>query len=297
MHDPSRVRVTGPLETFAVGFAAVLRVDGYTARGITGQLQLMAHLSRWLAQEQLGVASLTGTVVERFVAARRAAGYAQFRSRRALEPLLYHLRELGQAPPPSLPEPEGPVEELLWRYRRYLVEERGLRAASAAVYVDAVRPFLGTRLTPQGLQLADLDAGWVAGFVLAQERGSAKQMVSRLRSLLGLPAPGGHDPPAAGLCGASGRAVAIVLLAEGDLLRRGAAAAGCLRPAHGHGSSRLRDPDHVGQAGSAPCGGRELAPSRERGARAGWRFMTPWVPRRVWQVRAHASPAEPPRSP
>lgn len=88
MHDPSRVRVTGPLETFAVGFAAVLRVDGYTARGITGQLQLMAHLSRWLAEEQLGVASLTGAVVERFVAARRAAGYAQFRSPRALEPLL-----------------------------------------------------------------------------------------------------------------------------------------------------------------------------------------------------------------
>jgi hypothetical protein len=52
MHDPSRVRVTSPLEPFAVGFAAVLRVDGYTARGITGQLQLMAHLSRWLANDR-----------------------------------------------------------------------------------------------------------------------------------------------------------------------------------------------------------------------------------------------------
>jgi integrase/recombinase XerD len=46
MHDPSRVRVTGPLEPFAVGFAAALRVDGYTARGTIGQPQLMAHLSR-----------------------------------------------------------------------------------------------------------------------------------------------------------------------------------------------------------------------------------------------------------
>jgi integrase/recombinase XerD len=185
MHDPSRVRVTGPLEPFVVGFATALRVEGYTARGITGQLQLMAHLSRWLAEEHLGVASLAGPVVERFVAARRAAGYAQFRSPRALEPLLFHLRKLGQAPPPNLPKPEGPVDELLWRFQRYLIEERGLKAASATVYTDAVRPFLETRLTAQGLQLADLDADGIASFVLAQERGSAKRIVSRLRSLLG----------------------------------------------------------------------------------------------------------------
>jgi len=185
MHDPSRVRVTGPLEQFTDGFATALRLQGYTARGTTGQLYLMAHLSRWLAAECLGVKDLAGTVVERFVAARRAAGYAQFRSPRALEPLLCHLRELGQAPPPSPPQPTGPVEEVLLRFRHYLVEERGLKAASATVYVDAVRPFLESRLTSQGLQLADLDTDGVAGFVLAQERGSAKQMVSRLRSLLG----------------------------------------------------------------------------------------------------------------
>ena len=44
MRNPSLVRVTGPLEPFSVGFAAALRVDGYTARGVTAQLQLMAHL-------------------------------------------------------------------------------------------------------------------------------------------------------------------------------------------------------------------------------------------------------------
>jgi hypothetical protein len=78
MHDPSRVRVTVPREPFAVGFAAALRVDGYTARGISGQLYLMAHLSRWLAEEHLGSASLTGPVVERFVVARRALGMPSF---------------------------------------------------------------------------------------------------------------------------------------------------------------------------------------------------------------------------
>jgi integrase/recombinase XerD len=52
-------------------------------------------------------------------------------------------------------------------------------------YVDAVRSFLESRLTPEGLRLADLDAGYISAFVLSQERNAAKQMVSRLRSLLG----------------------------------------------------------------------------------------------------------------
>jgi integrase/recombinase XerD len=91
----------------------------------------MAHLSRWLTEEHLGVASLAGPVLERFVAARRAAGYAQFHTPRALEPLRCHLRELGHAPLPSLRKPERPVEDLLWRFQRYLIEERGLKASSA----------------------------------------------------------------------------------------------------------------------------------------------------------------------
>lgn len=128
MHDPSRVRVTGPLEQLTDGFATALRLKGYTERGISGQLYLMAHLSRWLAEERLGVASLTSPVIDRFVAARRADGYAQFRSPRALEPLLCYLRELGQAPPPSRSKPERPVEELLWRFRHYLTDSCTWRA-------------------------------------------------------------------------------------------------------------------------------------------------------------------------
>jgi hypothetical protein len=96
----SRVRVAGPLEPFAVGFAGELGVQGYRPQGVEHQLRLMAHLSRWLAEENLEVAGLTGTVVGRFMVARRAAGYKGWCSSRALEPLLGYLRALGQAPPP-----------------------------------------------------------------------------------------------------------------------------------------------------------------------------------------------------
>jgi hypothetical protein len=99
MVDPSRVRVTGPLELFAVGFAGELSVQGYRGQGMGHQLRLMAHLSRWLAEENLEVASLTGAVAARFMVARRAAGYKGWLSLRALEPLLSYLRALGHAPP------------------------------------------------------------------------------------------------------------------------------------------------------------------------------------------------------
>ncbi|MGI8730514.1 MAG: hypothetical protein ACR2LK_11090 [Solirubrobacteraceae bacterium] len=72
MHDPSRVRVSGPLEVFAAGFAGELARLGYRRTPATFQLQLMAHVSRWLQREGLGAEELTSEVVERFLGERRA---------------------------------------------------------------------------------------------------------------------------------------------------------------------------------------------------------------------------------
>lgn len=44
-----RVRVVGPLEPFAAGFAAVLVGQGYASQPAAQQLRLMAHVSRWPA--------------------------------------------------------------------------------------------------------------------------------------------------------------------------------------------------------------------------------------------------------
>ena len=74
MMDPSRVRVTGPLEQYAPGFVAELVGVGYRPVSAAFQLQLMAHLSRWLAGEGLEVRELDLEVAERFLAARRAGG-------------------------------------------------------------------------------------------------------------------------------------------------------------------------------------------------------------------------------
>jgi integrase/recombinase XerD len=187
MGDPSRARVTGPLQEYAPGFVAELARLGYTPNSASGQMFVMAHLSRWLAGEGLDAGGLTPQVTDRFLIARRAAGYTLYLSPKALGPLLGYLRRLGAAPAPPA-APATPVEALLGRYQRYLITERGLAPETARGYADAARPFLAGRENAAGLGLEDLTAGEVTAFVLAacpgKPKGSAKLTVTALRSML-----------------------------------------------------------------------------------------------------------------
>jgi integrase/recombinase XerD len=189
MHDPSRVRVSGPLEVFASGFAAELGRLGYRRTPIVFQLQLMAHASRWLHGEGLGAGELTSEVGERFLAERRAAGYTNYVTARALTPLLGYLRGLGVAPAASPRLAVGAVELLLADYREYLAVERALTTDTIEGYVSAVRPFVDGLRAGDELDLAGLSAADVVAFVVArcpgQSRGAAKMTVTGLRSLLG----------------------------------------------------------------------------------------------------------------
>jgi site-specific recombinase XerD len=177
------------LEAFRAGFAIELERLGYRRTPATFQLQLMAHASRWLQGQGLGAAGLTSEVVERFLEERRAAGYTERVTWRAMAPLLGYLRGLGVAPPPAPRVVVGPVEVLLADYREYLAVERGLTADTIEGYVLAVRPFLEDRLEDGAeLDLGALSAGDVMAFVVArcpgQSKGAAKMTVTGLRSLL-----------------------------------------------------------------------------------------------------------------
>ncbi len=190
MTDVARVRVAGPLESFAAGFAAVLVEQGYASQPAAQQLRLMAHVSRWLAADGKQAAALNVVTVEAFVISRRAAGYSNHLTASALGPLLVYLRELGVLTEEDVPGPSGPVELVLESYRRYLLVERGLSVITTRVYVDAVRPFLVGRASPDGtrVDLRGLRAGDVTAFVVgrcpAQSRAAAKQTTTALRSLL-----------------------------------------------------------------------------------------------------------------
>ena len=140
MVDPSRVRVTGALAPFAEGFVVAVAEAGYPPNGAAKQVQLLAHLSRWLETEGLALADVDVEVVGRFFAARRAAGYRERLTPRSGEVLFRYLRGLGVVSLASAPPvPQGPMEELLARFGRYLLLERCLLADTADDYVRSVR--------------------------------------------------------------------------------------------------------------------------------------------------------------
>jgi len=182
-----RSLVRGPLEPHITGFADELLRRGYTETSAAQHVCFIAHLDRWMSAEGIGLDGLGGPVLERYLRQRRAAGYVEYRSLKALRPLLDYLAQLGVLPAEEEGLP-GPVEELLGRYRDYLLRERGLTEGTARGYVDFVRPFVATRVRGEALDLAGISAADVTGFVLAvcpgRAVGSAKLIVCALRSLL-----------------------------------------------------------------------------------------------------------------
>jgi site-specific recombinase XerD len=189
MRDPLRVQVTGPLEPFAPEFVAELGRLGYACPSVVHQVQLVAHLSRWMTAEGFAAGKLSAEMVERFVVSRRAAGYRHFLMPSALAPLLGYLRALGVMTVPTVAASVGPVDVLVERYRSYLLLERGLATTTVRYYERVARQFLGAVSARRDeLDLARLTAGEVSRFVLAAcgrcSPGSASNVVVALRSLL-----------------------------------------------------------------------------------------------------------------
>ena len=94
--------------------------------------------------------------VDRFMADRRAAGVRKLKTRKALGPILGHLRGLGLAPAAEAPVEDGSSGEILKRYRQFLVTERGLATVTAGRYIDCLRPFMNRRMAAEELDLERL---------------------------------------------------------------------------------------------------------------------------------------------
>jgi integrase/recombinase XerD len=192
-----KVRATGPLASHVEGFCAALVRMGYTPRTARDHGYVLVHLSRWLAAERLQPSELTSSVVERFLGARRRAGYRRWRSARSLRPLLAYLGEVAGVPAWRPNVAEGPVDRLLDSYGRYLRVERRLAPSTVRSHEDVARRFLSCHGVGDRLDLDGLTAAEVTAFVLAQARlrsvGSMKALVSPLRSLLAVPVRGRDD--------------------------------------------------------------------------------------------------------
>jgi integrase/recombinase XerD len=186
---PCWARVSGPLAPYAQGFRAELERQGYTPLSAAVQIRLMSHLDRWLSREGLDIAGLTPARVEAYFAERRAGGYVGERTVRALRPLVGYLQRLEVLPVFPAPAPATPVDQLLARYRHYLIVERGLSENTVDLNLRLVGPFLRERADGRAgrLDLGVLTAAEVNAFVVTASRYrpcSVKRTVSALRSLL-----------------------------------------------------------------------------------------------------------------
>lgn len=178
--------LTGPLAPFEAGFTAHLVGLGYAPNGIAGQRALVAHLDRWLNAAGVPLAELTPAAVGRFLQARAAAGYATKLTEHGLAPVLEYLEQIGRYTRPALPP--TPVEEIVSRFHRHLLEERGVGRATAGNYERVARRFLSDRPEPLEANLTELTARDVTAFVVAHhDRLSVAAMqtvVQGLRALL-----------------------------------------------------------------------------------------------------------------
>jgi len=186
MFDPKSVRFRGELVPHVDGYWSELMRQRYTPLSGGNLLRLAAHVSRWLEDSKLRLSELTVERVAEFFAHRREEGYTQFRTPRALEPLLGYLRGIGVAPQPCPPcIPDTRLGRLLKEYAQYLTQERGLDSTTIRGYLDFTKRFVAAR---GSLDWRRLTAAEVTEFVLRDSRqmtvGWCKKTVTSLRSLL-----------------------------------------------------------------------------------------------------------------
>lgn len=187
--EAKKKRSANPVTALSNGLEEDLQRLGYTVDTIWKQRRLFNDLLSWLEGEKVAMGDLTAAQVDRFMSDRRAAGVRKLKTRRALGPILDHLRGLGLVPVLETPVEDGPAGEILGRYQRFLAVERGLTAAAILRYAHCLRPFLDQLTKDGNLDLASLTSSDVTSFVVAWCRsvnsGVAKLTVTALRSFLG----------------------------------------------------------------------------------------------------------------
>lgn len=180
-------RKAGRLHEYVSGYRSWLEARGYTASTVCVELKQLGQVGRWLDCKGLAASEFTGEQVTAFLADRRAAGFRRVPSRRGLTPLLTYLRETGAVPTPAART--SPLDELVGRYRSWLVDQRGLAATTVLRYENAARLFLRQQAVSEGrLHPQDLTGADVNAFLLQEcgrvSVGAAKGRVAELRSLL-----------------------------------------------------------------------------------------------------------------
>ena len=178
------VRPPGPLGPVAADYARYLDGLGYRFGSIQQRMAQFNQLSRWLLSEGLSAGELDEVVAARFVAWRCGCGRVAWTSPASMRLPLGFLRSIGMV---AECRREGPFEELLEGYRRYLLDERGLAGKTIEAQVVWARRFC-VEVAGTVVGLADLGPAQLSAYMLKVVEGHsadwAQKAAGALRSLL-----------------------------------------------------------------------------------------------------------------
>ena len=178
----------GPLGSQLELFAENLLSLGYAPATIRWQLWLLADLGRWLQIGGRRVVDLSEAVIREFLEDRGRRGCLHGGNASAALKFLDHLRSVGTVPASLSDAEPSPRQRIEQSYEKHLREVRGLAVATITGYLPIARQFVGERFRGEDIDLRELCASDVTGFVLrhahAGSPGRAKLMVTVLRSFL-----------------------------------------------------------------------------------------------------------------
>lgn len=179
----------GPLSPHIASFAEWVSKQGYCSYSLYRQVLLASDFSRWLGRE--------GVTVRDVTSAHRGQ-YLRYRARRVriangdapgLRHFMEFLRREGVIAPEEVPPGAAtPVEQCVKEFEQYLREERALATTTIINYSPFIRELLTQRFADTEVQLGDLCASDVVGFVQRRahqlQLRRAKLMTTALRSFL-----------------------------------------------------------------------------------------------------------------
>jgi site-specific recombinase XerD len=177
-------RPSGPLQPQIEWFARRLAEQGYANATAREQLRLVAHLSQWLQDRQLGATALDEPCIGQFLQDRQQQGRAPRHNRVTLQTFLTELRNAEMLPVPA--RQDNALDVFAHAFDDYLASERGLALVTRAHYLPIVQRFLQERFGTGPLLLHALGIHDVTQFLLRQASmispRRAQYLVSALRT-------------------------------------------------------------------------------------------------------------------
>lgn len=177
----SKIALSGPLQSHAVGLRPWLAEQGYAESSQVCYGRVLVALSRWLQAKRIDPGTLTDRRLTGFVVEHRASdGHVH-----GLVAVLRYLRSVGAIP---VGRKAGGVDRAVEEFGGYLVQARQLAPLTVRQRCDVTRRFLTAREHEGTLALSELTVIEVRAFVMAEaarlRRGSVTGVLHAMRAFL-----------------------------------------------------------------------------------------------------------------